>query len=58
MAIGDGMKISKALDTFFLYCVVIIILITAYFAEKVSSENRVDSMVEDEISLIGARLSD
>ena len=58
MAIGDGMKISKALDTFFLYCVVIIILITAYFAEKVSSENRVDSTVEDEISLTGARLSD
>lgn len=52
------MKISKALDTFFLYCVVIIVLVTAYIAEKVASENRVDSTVVDEISLTGARLSD
>lgn len=54
----SGMKISKALNTFFMYCVVLIILITAYNVEKVASENRVDSMVEADISLTGAKLSD
>ena len=52
------MRARKLLDTFFLYCSVLIILITAYYVEKVASENRVDSMVEAEISLTGARLSD
>lgn len=52
------MKVSKLLNTFFLYCAVLIILITAYYVEKVASENRVDSMVEADISLTGARLSD
>ncbi|WP_051544889.1 HD domain-containing phosphohydrolase [Butyrivibrio sp. MC2021] len=52
------MRISKLLNTFFMYCSVLIILITAYYAEKVASENRVDSLVEADISLTGARLSD
>lgn len=52
------MRISKLLNTFFMYCSVLIILITAYYAEKVASENRVHSLVEADISLTGARLSD
>ncbi len=52
------MKIDKTLNTFFLYFAILIILITAYYVDKVAVENNVHSRYEAVISLTGAKLSD
>jgi hypothetical protein len=52
------MKVNNALNTFYMYCAILAILITAYYVEKVASENSVHSEFETVISLTGARLSD
>ncbi len=52
------MKIDKTTETMLIFFSVLVILLTAYYVERVCSENTVAAEYATDISLTGARLSD
>jgi HD-GYP domain-containing protein (c-di-GMP phosphodiesterase class II) len=52
------MKLDKTTETMLIFLSVLVILITAYYAERVSSVNNVSSEYGANLSLTGSRLSD
>ena len=52
------MKLDKTTETLLIFITVLFILITAYYVERICSENTVAAEYSEHLSLTGARLSD